>query len=122
MKPIMTPQVSEVTPFNFQRLDVYVAARELAQAVHQASIGDAELRDQASRAAKSTFLNIAEGLPDASPGVRRRHFTIARNSLCEVAAAVDLAVVLGSLPPEKGVALAAQMRRLGSLLGGLLRR
>lgn len=122
MKPITTPQVSDFAPFTFQQLDVYIAARELAQCLHQANIGDAELRDQATRAAKSTFLNIAEGLPDASPGVRRRHFTIARNSLCEAAAAIDLAVVLGVLAPEKGAALGAPMRRLGSLVGGLLRR
>ena len=37
----------------FQRLDVYVAARDLARRVHLAGIRDAELRDQATRAAKS---------------------------------------------------------------------
>ena len=110
-----------LTPFPFQQLDVYVQARELARAVHQAGIGDAELRDQATRAAKSTFLNVAEGLPDTNLGVRRRHFAIARNSLCEVAAAVDLAVAIGALPEEKAVGLVAGMQRVGSLVGGLLR-
>jgi hypothetical protein len=46
----------------FQRLDIYVAAKELARCVHEASIRDAELRDQATRASKSTFLGICEGL------------------------------------------------------------
>jgi hypothetical protein len=40
----------------FQRLDVYVVAKEIAERVHRAKIGDRELRDQATRAAKSTFL------------------------------------------------------------------
>ena len=94
-----------LNPFPFQQLDVYVLARELARAVHAAGIGDPELRDQATRAAKSAFLNIAEGLPDTSVAVRRRHFAIARNSLCEVAAAVDLAVAIGALPEATAVAL-----------------
>jgi hypothetical protein len=46
----------------FQRLDIYVAAKELARCVHEAGIRDAELRDQATRASKSTFLGICEGL------------------------------------------------------------
>jgi len=44
--------------FPFQSLDVYRAARELAAAVHGLDIRDAELRDQATRAAKSAFLNL----------------------------------------------------------------
>ncbi|HEX8793233.1 MAG TPA: four helix bundle protein [Polyangiaceae bacterium] len=62
---------------------------------HEAGIRDAELRDQASRASKSTFLGICEGLPSDSAGVRRRHFEIANNSLHEVVGAVDLAATLG---------------------------
>ena len=50
--------------FPFQRLDVYRSARTLAALVHRAAIRDAELRDQATRAAKSAFLNLSEGLPD----------------------------------------------------------
>ena len=45
--------------FPFQSLDVYVAARELAARVHASRISDEELRDQATRAAKSCFLNLA---------------------------------------------------------------
>lgn len=82
-------------------------------------IGDARFRDQATRAAKSSFLNVAEDLPDTNLGIRRRHFGIARN--CEVAAAVDLAVAIGALPEDKAVVLVASMQRVGSLVGGLLR-
>ncbi len=55
----------------FQRLDVYLAAKELARRVHLARLGDAELRDQATRAAKSAFLCLAEGLPNDGPAMRR---------------------------------------------------
>ena len=44
--------------FPFQNLDVYKAARQLAALVHRLDIRDAELRDQATRAAKSAFLNL----------------------------------------------------------------
>ena len=83
--------------FNFQKMDCYVAAKQIAVAVHEAKIGDAELRDQANRAAKSCFLNLSEGLPSHQDGIRKRHFAISRGSLCELAAAIDLAVALGAI-------------------------
>src|SRR6202171_2031049 len=81
----------------FQQLDVYQAAKELSKRGHQGRIRDAELRDQAPRASKSTFLGLCEGLPSDAPGIRRRHFDIANNSLHEVVGAVDLADAIGGL-------------------------
>jgi four helix bundle protein len=122
MKPTTIAQPhQDLSAFPFQKLEVYVQARELAVGVHRAGIGDAELRDQATRAAKSVFLNISEGLPDAQLGVRRRHFTIARNSLCEVAAALDLAVAIGALPVAVGGDLVGRVARVARLLGGVMR-
>ena len=43
------------------RLRVWHYAVELVRLVHRQPIGDAELRDQAGRAAKSVGLNVAEG-------------------------------------------------------------
>jgi four helix bundle protein len=121
MKPTTITQPHDLAPFAFQRLEIYVQSRELAAGVHRAGIGDAELRDQATRAAKSLFLNVSEGLPDAQLGVRRRHFSIARNSLCEVAAAVDLAVAIGALSPAVAGELVGRLQRVAALLAGLLR-
>jgi four helix bundle protein len=111
--------VSESLPF--QRLDVYRHARELARVVHASSIADAELRDQATRAAKSAFLNLCEGLPDDRPAVRRRYFRQADGSVHEVAGALDLAAAIGALDQgvaREAIALAARVR---ALLRGLLR-
>jgi len=122
MKPTTTPQPQQdLAPFPLQKLDAYIQSRELAAGVHRANIGDTELRDQATRAAKSVFLNISEALPDTQLGVRRRHFTVARNSLCEVAAAVDLAVAIGALPAPVAAELVGRMQRVGALVAGLLR-
>ena len=49
--------------FRFQSLDIYRLAKDICVLVQEARIKDAELRDQATRAAKSCFLNLSEGLP-----------------------------------------------------------
>ena len=109
-----------MTHFEFQKLEAYVAAKQVAVLVQRAAIRDLELRDQATRAAKSCFLNIAEGLPSFQSGMRRKFFACARGSLGEVAAAVDLAIALGAVDtqPELDAAIA----RLAPVVCGLLRR
>jgi len=99
----------------FQRLDVYRAAKELAKRVHEAGIRDSELRDQATRASKSAFLGLCEGLPSDAAGIRRRHFDIANNSLHEVVGAIDLADAIGALDSEVArevLALATRLKRM----------
>jgi four helix bundle protein len=105
----------------FQRLDIYVAAKELARCVHEAGIRDAELRDQATRASKSTFLGICEGLPSDHAGVRRRHFDIANNSLHEVIGAVDLANAIGSIDGDRAEAILALASRIKPMIRRLPR-
>src|SRR5262249_54388243 len=82
------------TRLTFQKLDAYVVAKEIARRVHVAKIGDRELRDQATRAAKSTFLRLAEGLPNDGAAIRRKYFTEANASLHELLAAMDLAATI----------------------------
>ncbi|MHB1844210.1 MAG: four helix bundle protein [Deltaproteobacteria bacterium] len=108
--------------FHFQQLDCYQVAREIAARVHQAKIADAELCDQATRAAKSAFLNLAEGLPSDQPGVRRRHFAIANGSLHELVAAVDLAAVIAAMPRAEAEAVQSLALRLKRMLRALTLR
>ncbi len=127
--------------FPFQKMHVYQAAKEFAKAVHLAKIRDSELRDQATRAAKSAFLQLSEGLPNDSVPMRRKYFRLragqnannvsimserrrgrrpgARNSVCEVVAAIDLAVELGAVDIELADHIAQLAVR--ALLIGLLR-
>ena len=105
----------------FQRLDAYQVAKGLAGGVHRAQIRDAELRDQATRAAKSTFLGLCEGLPSNSAGVRRRHFEIANNSLHEVIGAVDLADAIGAIDGKVAQELLSMAVRLKRIVRGLMR-
>ncbi len=108
-------------PLAFQRLDIYVAARELAAVVHRAGIADAELRDQATRASKSVFLGICEGLPNERPAMRRRYFTQANNSLHETVGAIDLACAIGALAPEAAARAQELALRVKRMLRALMR-
>ena len=106
---------NDATQLPFQRLDVYRIAKALASLVHRAEIGDAELRDQARRASKSAFLNLSEGLPSESTPMRRRYFASAEGSVCETAAAVDLAATLGLIDARtarEALALCGRMRQM----------
>ena len=85
----MTPPTPP-SDFTFKALDVYRVSRDLTVHVVRMNIADRELRDQATRAAKSVLLNLSEGLPFEQPGgTRRRHFTLALGSLHELAAALE---------------------------------
>ena len=107
--------------FPFQTLDAYRVARELARRVHAAKIRDRELRDQATRAAKSCFLCLCEGLPNEGTGLRHKYFVEARNSLAETVGALDLAAVIGVVRREDADAIQILGSRLRRMLTALLR-
>ena len=115
------PQPFPPTPFPFQSLDCYRVARELAARVHRASISDPELRDQATRAAKSAFLNLCEGLPDDRGPMRRKFFSASDASLHETVGAVDLAAAIGALSDSAAAEILVLAGRLRGMLRGLLR-
>ena len=101
--------------FAFQKLNVYRAARELVLVVERGGIRDAELRDQATRAAKSVLLRLAEGLPLDAPGMRQKYFRESYGSLHELVAAIDVAGALGALDESvvaRAMGLALSVKRM----------
>jgi len=62
--------------------------------------GHAFLADQLRRASSSVVLNYAEGAGKRSLRDRRRYFDTARASAFEVAAALDVAHILGTIDHE----------------------
>jgi four helix bundle protein len=107
--------------FPFQSMDIYVAARELVVVVQRGGIRDSELRDQATRAAKSVLLRLAEGLPMDAVGMRQKYFREANGSLHELVAAVDVAQVLDVLDGESATRAMALAVRVRKMLRGLMR-
>ncbi len=103
-----------------QRLDVYIAAKGLARHVREAKIRDAELRDQATRAAESTFLNLCEGLPNDSAPMRRKYFQGANSSLHETVGAVDLALAIGAVAERDADLIQELAVRLKPMLRALM--
>ncbi len=110
--------MSICSPFN--DLDAYRVARELARRVHASKIRDRELRDQATRASKSCFLCLCEGLPNEGVALRNKYFVEARNSLAETVGAMDLAAIIGVVREEDANAIQELGSRLRRMLTALL--
>jgi len=110
------------TLFPHQQTDVYVAAKRFVELVFAAKIANANVRDQAERAATSVFLQIAEGLPSDSAPMRRKFFNGARGSLFEAVAATDLARTIGQLDAAKWREMQETASRVRAMLVGLLRK
>jgi four helix bundle protein len=105
----------------FQKLDCYVVAKEIAKLVHLAKIRDNELRDQATRASKSCFLQLCEGLPNDGVALRRKYFVEAYGSLHETVGAIDLAATLDMMSAEHAKEILALASRLRAMLTKLRR-
>ncbi|MFM9911607.1 MAG: four helix bundle protein [Chitinophagaceae bacterium] len=87
---------------NHQQLDVFKASKVVVLECYKLSnILPTEekfgMSSQIRRAALSVHLNIAEGASRKSEAERKRYFEIARGSVIEIDAALDLASELGYL-------------------------
>ena len=103
------------------KLLAFGVAKEMLLAVKAANIGEAGLRDQAMRAAKSACLNCAEGAGRTTRADKARAFAIARGEAVEAAAAVELAAVCGSASEADVERVAVLADKLVAMLTGLIR-
>jgi len=105
----------------FMQLDVYRVTREMVVRVGGLKIADRELRDQATRAAASVLLQLSEGLPLEGQAARRKYFNEAKGSICEVAAAIDVAAALGVARCEEVNEILALASRIKLMISRLSR-
>ena len=109
------------SPLPHHNLQVFHVARELLIAVRDAQIRDAKLRDEATRAAKGTCLNIAQGAARVSRADKARAYAIARCEAAEVGAAIEIAVLVGAASSADEARIVTLARRVVSMLTRLIR-
>jgi four helix bundle protein len=123
-QPTQSP-VPSVTPSShsgLENLDCYRLAVELA-AVAPSLLprGHASLKDQIQRASASALLNLAEGWGRWQVREKAHHYAIARGSLLESAAAIDLIRARGLANEAECERARALCSRVGRMLDGLIR-
>lgn len=110
---------------NHQKLDVYVSVRNLVSECYRiTSLFPSEERfgiiSQIRRSVISVHLNIAEGASRKSIAERKRFFEIARGSLIEIDAALDVAYDLKYYSKQDSDYLKNSMINTFKMLTGLI--
>ena len=111
---------------NHQKLAAFSASKEFVLECYRISkiLPEEErysLVAQIRRAALSVHLNMAEGCSRKSETERKRYYEIARGSLIEIDAALDIAASLSYFKKIDLSALAEKMIRCFKLLIGLIK-
>lgn len=111
---------------NHQKLNVYTPSRMLVLECYKLSkqLPDSEkfgMISQIRRAALSVHLNIAEGASRKSEAERKRYYEIARGSVIEIDAALDVANDLEYLKSYDTKLLGDAMIKTFKLLTGMLK-
>lgn len=114
-------------PLRHTKLDVYKVASELMLECYKLALHFPEqekfnLCSQVRRAALSVKLNIAEGSTRKSLLERRRFYEIARGSVVELDAALEVAIHLGYFQLEKSEKVAQLLNRSFSMLSKMIDR
>lgn len=110
--------------FDFEKLIVY----QKAKAARKATFGllarknklDRIISDQLNRAIMAIILNIAEGTGKSSKADKRNFFTIARGSVYEVVAIIDILSDDGILNKEDHEKLYSIYEEISKMLLGLI--
>jgi four helix bundle protein len=111
---------------NHQKLDVYSCSRKFVLECYKMtrSLPTDEkfsMISQIRRAALSVHLNISEGASRKSDGERKRYYEVARGSVIEIDAALDIANDLGYLKTFDTNKLGEAMINCFKLLTGLIK-
>ena len=111
---------------NHQKLEAYTVARQFVKESYFATRkfpADEKyaLTQQVRRAALSVHLNIAEGSSRKSEAERKRYYEIARGSIIEVDAALDIACDLDYCTPDDLQSLGLILVKCFKYLSGLIK-
>ena len=107
------------------KLDVFQAANQFVLVCYKETKSFPQeerfaMTSQVRRAALSVHLNVAEGCSRKSEKERKRYYEIARGSIVEVDAALDIAVSLDYTSKEKLAELGSLMIRCFQMISKLI--
>jgi four helix bundle protein len=111
---------------NHQKLDVYAVSTTFVFECYRLTLllpveEKFGMISQIRRAALSVHLNIAEGASRKSERERKRYYEIARGSIIEIDAALDIANGLNYLKKYNSAVLGEKMIRCFKLLSGMIK-
>jgi four helix bundle protein len=110
--------------FDFEKLFVYQKAKAARKATYDLLAKknrlDRTTSDQLSRAIMAIILNIAEGTGKSSKADKRNFFTIARGSVYEVVAIIDILADDGILNKDDHEKLYSIYEEISKMLLGLI--
>lgn len=111
--------------FDFERLEVYQISRDQNKAVLKLIFGnnriDNYIKDQWKRASISSVLNLTEGAGRISDADKKHYFTIARGSVYECTALLQLVHDLGLIEEDQYDALYQTYEQISKMLLGMYR-
>ncbi len=110
--------------FEFEKFDVYIKAKIVIKEIADLTAGlkGASLRiiDQLQRASISIALNIAEGAGRYSKADKKNFYIIARGSVFECVAVIDILHDMGLILSSKKVELYDKLEELSKMISGLI--
>jgi four helix bundle protein len=118
-------QISKLEAFQFQNWIVYQKSINLVKTTDPISakiskIGNKMLADQIRRASQSIPLNIAEGASRFTSNDKLSYLRIAKGSLFECVAAIDIAKGLEIIEEETRAKYCDAAAEIGKMLSGMM--
>ncbi|MEA1879009.1 MAG: four helix bundle protein [Bacteroidota bacterium] len=111
--------------FDFEKLDLYQELKQLNLMVYQTIPGlkdlDSYVIDQWKRASLSSVLNLAEGTGKMTPNDKKHYYTIARGSVFECVAILEMAHRLGHIDESLFDIFYAGYEKVSKMLLGMYR-
>ena len=111
--------------FDFEKLDLYQELKKLNLLVYQTLREekgiDAYIVDQWKRASLGSVLNLAEGTGRMTPSDKKHYYTMARGSIFECVAILDLVHRLGHIDETLFDVFYAGYEKVSKMLLGMYR-
>jgi four helix bundle protein len=111
--------------FDFEKLDIYQEIKknnlEVLKYVFGGTIKDKYLEDQLKRATLNIQLNLAEGTGRFSGKEKMHYYTVARSSVFECVALLDILESMKMLTPESYKSFYESYEKISKMLLGMYR-